>query len=261
MDVRLAVVTGASSGIGAATARALGAAGWQVILVARTRPRLEVVQQSIAAGGGSAVVEALDAADGRQVLEMADRVRCELGPPDVVVNSAGIGAWKFIEETPPEEALEMLSAPYLAAYNSSHAFMADMIAARQGTLVHVGSPASRLPWPGATAYSAARWALRGLNEALNQDLMGTGVTSSHVVFGEVSSPYFEHNRVERDQLPKLGRLIPVTTPERCADIILDTIRRPRREVVFPFMLKLFYWMAAVTPGPTRWLVARSGRRH
>jgi short-subunit dehydrogenase len=139
--------------------------------------------------------------------------------------------------------------------------MADMIAARRGILVHVGSPASRLPWPGATAYAAARWALRGLNEALNQDLMGTGVTSSHVVFGEVSSPYFEHNRVERDQLPKLGRLIPVTTPERCADIILDTIRRPRREVVFPFMLKLFYWMAAVTPGPTRWLVARSGRRH
>ncbi len=261
MTAPLAVITGASSGIGAATARALAGEGWHVVLIARTTARLEVVQQSIAAGGGTAIIEALDAADGQQVLAMADRIRLELGRPDLVVNSAGMGAWKFIEETPPEEALEMLSAPYLAAYNTSHAFMADMIEARTGTLIQVGSPASRLPWPGATAYTAVRWALRGLSEALNQDLVGTGVTSSHVVFGEVASSYFEHNQVNRDHLPRLGRLIPVITPEACAKVILSTVRRPRREVVYPFMLKVFYWLAAVTPGPTRWLLARSGRHH
>lgn len=261
MTAPLAIVTGASSGIGAATARALAADGWHVVLVARTKARLEVVWQSIAAGGGTAVIEALDAADGQQVLALADRVRLEHGRPDLVVNSAGIGAWKFIEETPPAEALEMLSAPYLAAYNTTQAFMADMLEARRGTLIHVGSPASRLPWPGATSYAAVRWALRGLNEALNQDLVGTGVTSSHVVFGEVASPYFEHNAVSREHLPKLARLIPVTAPERCAEVILRTARSPRREVLYPFMLKALYWMAAVAPGPTRWLVARSGRRH
>ncbi len=261
MAAPLAVVTGASSGIGAATARALAGDGWHVVLVARTKPRLEVVHQSITAGGGTAVIETLDAADGEQVLAMADRVRLELGRPDLVVNSAGMGAWKFIEDTPPEEARDMLGAPFLAAYNMSFAFMADMIGARRGTLIHVGSPASKLPWPGATAYTTSRWALRGLSEALNQDLVGTGVTSSHVVFGEVSSPYFDHNQVSRDHLPKLARLIPVTTPERCAEVILNTVRRPRREVAYPFMLRAFYWMAAVAPGPTRWLVARSGRRH
>ncbi len=155
----------------------------------------------------------------------------------------------------------MVAAPYLAASNLSRAFLPDMLERRAGLLIHVGSPASRGPWPGATSYTAMRWALRGLHEALCQDLLGTGVRSCHVVFGEVSSPYFEHNRITRDQLPGVGRLIPAITPERCAEVILQTVRRPRREVVHPFMLRLFYVMAAIAPGPTRRMVAATGRRH
>jgi len=261
MSSPLAVVSGASSGIGAATAKALAAAGWQVVLIARGRPGLDTVHQSIAAAGGAAVVTALDAADGDRVLAMAELVRREHGPPSLVVNSAGLGAWKFLEETSPEETAAMLAAPYLAASNLSRAFLPDMLERRAGLLIHVGSPASRVPWPGATSYTAVRWALRGLHEALCQDLRGTGVRSCHVVFGEVSSPYFEHNRVAPDQLPRAGKLIPTTTPARCAEVIVRTVRRPRREVVYPFMLRLFYLMSAVAPAPTRWLLASTGRRH
>ena len=178
MSSQLAVVSGASSGIGAATARALAAEGWRVVLVARGRPGLEVVHQSITAGGGAAELAALDAADGGQVLALAEHLRRELGSPSLVVNSAGLGAWKFLEETSPEETAAMLAAPYLAASNLSHAFLPDMLERRAGLLLHVGSPASRLPWPGATSYTAARWALRGLHEALCQDLRGTGVRSA-----------------------------------------------------------------------------------
>jgi hypothetical protein len=261
MNPQLAVVSGASSGIGAATANALAGSGWQVVLVARSRPGLEAVQRSIAAAGGAAVVAALDAADGSQVAAMAETLRRDHGSPSLVVNSAGFGAWKFLEDTPPAESAAMVAAPYLAASNLCRAFLADMLERRAGLLVHVGSPASRIPWPAATSYTAMRWALRGLHEALCQDLVGTGVRSCHVVFGEVSSPYFEHNRITRDQLPAVGRLVPVVTPERCAEVILRTVRRPRREVVHPLMLRLFYVMAAIAPGPTRWLVAATGRRH
>jgi short-subunit dehydrogenase len=114
-------------------------------------------------------------------------VRREHGSPSLIVNCAGLGAWKFLEDTPPEESAAMIAAPYLAASNLSHAFLPDMLERRAGLLIHVGSPASRIPWPGATSYSAARWALRGLHEALCQDLVGTGVRSCHVVFGEVSA--------------------------------------------------------------------------
>ena len=92
MSQPVAVVTGASSGIGAATARALGAAGWTAVLVARGKPQLEVVQQSIKAAGGTAVIAALDATDGDQVVALVERTGRELGPPSLVVNSAGIGA-------------------------------------------------------------------------------------------------------------------------------------------------------------------------
>ena len=261
MDAPISVITGASSGIGAATARLLATEGWQVVLVARRRPQLEVVQQSIAAAGGAAIVEPLDAADGGQVQAMAERILADHGSPDLVVNSAGAGVWRFIEETPPEDALQMMGAPYLAAYNTTHAFMAAMLERGSGLVIHVGSPASRMPWPGATAYTASRWALRGLHESLCQDLRGTGVSSCHVVFGEVSSAYFDHNPESRQHIPSIGKLIPVISPERCARVILGVVHRPRRTVIHPFMLKVFYWMAAVSPGPTRWMIARTGRRH
>ena len=130
-----------------------------------------------------------------------------------------------------------------------------------GLLIHIGSPASLIPWPGATAYTASRWALRGLHEALRQDLAGTGVRSSLVTFGEVSSEYFTANPGSHEHIPSLGSWIPVTTPERCAEVLLDVVRRPRPVVYHPFALRLMAWSAAILPGPIRWLIAATGRKH
>jgi NADP-dependent 3-hydroxy acid dehydrogenase YdfG len=257
----IAVVTGASSGIGAATARALAAGGWRVVLVARRADRLEALADELSATGGEARPEPLDAADGTAVDAMADRVRAAWGEPELVVNSAGAGLWRFLEETTAEQVDTMIGAPYLAAAHTSRAFLGAMIAAGRGLLVHVGSPASVIPWPGAATYTASRWALRGLHEALIQDLRGTGVASSLVYFGEVSSAYFEANPGSQEHIPRLGRWIPVTTPERCAEVILRVVRHPRRVAYHPVALRLMAWTAAVAPGPVRWLIARTGRRH
>jgi short-subunit dehydrogenase len=260
-DHSIAVVTGASSGIGAATAEALAREGWRVVLVARRAERLEELAASIAEAGGEARAEALDAADGTAVMALAERIRAEWGVPSLVVNSAGAGTWRFLEETSVGEVVEMMGAPYLAAANTCRAFMEDMLAARKGLFIHVGSPASVVPWPGATAYIGSRWALRGLHEALCQDLRGTGVHSSLVYFGEVSSEYFEANPGTHEHIPRLAAPIPVSTPERCAEVLLRVVRRPRRVVFYPFALRLMAWCAAIAPAPTRWLAARTGRRH
>ena len=257
----IAVVTGASSGIGAATARALAGDGWRVVLVARRAERLSELVEDIAAAGGVAKAEALDAADGPSVMAMAERVRAEWGEPSLVVNSAGAGEWRFLEETSVAEIVEMIGAPYLAAANISRAFIEGMMAREKGLIIHVGSPASVMPWPGATAYTASRWALRGLHEALCQDLGGTGVRSSLVYFGEVSSEYFEANPGSHEHIPTLAAPIPLSTPERCAEVLLKVVRQPRRVVFYPFPLRVMAWVAAIAPGPTRWLIARTGRRH
>ena len=257
----IAVVTGASSGIGAATAKALAREGWRVVLVARRADRLEELAASIAEAGGEARAEALDAADGTAVMALAERIRTEWGVPSLLVNSAGAGTWRFLEETSVGEVVEMMGAPDLAAANTCRAFLEDMLAARKGLFIHVGSPASVVPWPGATAYIGSRWALRGLHEALYQDLRGTGVHSSLVYFGEVSSEYFEANPGTHEHIPRLAAPIPVSTPERCAEVLLGVVRRPRRVVFYPFALRLMAWCAAIAPAPTRWLAARTGRRH
>lgn len=258
---RLAVVTGGSSGIGAATATALAADGWRVVIVARGAEALREVEQRIVAPGGDVVAEALDAGDGSAVLEFAQRVLDTHGTPEAVVNAAGAGEWERVEHTPPDAAQRMMAAPFFAAYNITHAFMRPMLQRRTGVIIHVGSPASICPWPAATAYTAARWALRGLHEALRQDLVGTGVRSCHVIFGEVASPYFETNAVDRDSLPTLARWVPSIAPKECADVILDTIRRPRAEVIHPRAVRWLVWGARVCPPLGRRVVAHGRDRH
>lgn len=257
----IAVVTGASSGIGAATARALAREGWRVVLTARRADRLEALAAEVRGAGVDALWQALDAADGAAVSDMAARVVADWGPPRLVVNSAGAGVWRFLEETPPEGILEMAGAPYLAAANTCQAFMAAMLGCGRGHFVHIGSPASLMPWPGATAYTASRWALRGLHEALCMDLAGTGLETSMVYFGEVSSEYFTANPDSHQHIPSIGSWIPVTSPDRCADVVLEVVRRPRRVVFHPFALRLMWWFAVLAPAPTRWLIARTGRTH
>ncbi|MEL6181097.1 MAG: SDR family NAD(P)-dependent oxidoreductase, partial [Myxococcota bacterium] len=130
----------------------------------------------------------------------------------------------------------------------------------RGLIIHVGSPASIMPWPGATAYICSRWALRGLHEALCMDLAGTGLRSSHVLFGKVSSEYFEANTDSEQHIPTIANIIPVSTPEVCASILQEVIRRPRRDVFYPPMLRAFDLVNHLAPSLVRALVTRTGRQ-
>ena len=257
----LAIVTGASSGIGAATAVRLGSEGWNVVLVARREPELAAIAERVRTAGGHAVVEAADASDGAAAEAIVDRTVADLGVPDAVIHCAGAGAWRFLEETSAAELAAMMTAPYHAAAVVDRAVLPHLLVAGRGVLIHVNSPACGVPWPGATGYTAARWALRGLHEALRADLAGTGVETCHVVFGEVASPYFDVNEGARETLPGIARLIPVLTTEACARVLTGLVRRPRPQVVRPFMLWLFWVTAKVAPGLVRWLLVRTGRRH
>jgi len=258
--VAVVVITGASSGIGRATSIQLGARGDTVILVARRRERLEEVADAVRSAGGQPVIEALDANDGDAVIAMASRIVERHGAPDAIVNSAGAGDWRYVEDTPPDELDRMLAAPFKSAFHMCHAFLPAMLEARRGVIIHVNSPACSMPWPGSTGYAAARWALRGLHEAMSQDLHGTGAMSCHVVFGEVSSEYFDANPGIHKHIPKVARVAGVLSPDICAGVVVRVIDKPKRDVWYPFMIKLFARFNALSPWLVRTLVRLTGRK-
>jgi len=255
--MKLSVITGASSGIGAATAHQMAADGYKVVLVARNQSKLEEVASAI---GENAFVEALDASDGEAVLAMAERVLRGHGVPDVIVNSAGAGEWKYIEDTSPAEAVSMMNAPYFAAFNVIHAFMRNMIERRQGVIIHINSPVSVFTWPSCPGYAAARWALRGLHESLCDDLINTGVKSCQVIFGKVASTAYANNPNTEEKIPRIAITIPTLSTEDCARVIAHAVQRPRRYIIHPFMLRLYCWNYAVFPWITRWLMRYTGVR-
>jgi uncharacterized protein len=255
---KTALITGASSGIGAATARALVEAGAaRVLLVARRASELERVAASI---GPAATAYPVDLSISSAVEQLALRVTREAGTPDIIVNNAGAGRWKFVDETSPDEAVQMMAVPYFAAFYVTHAFLPAMLRRNSGHIVNVSSVGSRFVWPGATAYIAARWAIRGFTEALRSDLAGTNIKVTLYESGVVQSPYWEHNAGSQERVPGMGKLIPPLTPEAAARAIVRGIEREQKLVVVPFMMKLTYWQHAVFPGVVQWLMTRTGYR-
>jgi uncharacterized protein len=252
---KTAIVTGASSGIGAATAQELAKAGARVLLVARRENQLREVADSI---GGAASVYPTDLSDPRAVDRLAERVTAEVGTPDIIVNNAGAGQWKFVEETTPTEAVQMMTVPYFAAFYVTHAFLPGMLRRNSGHIVNVSSVGSRFVWPGATAYIAARWAVRGFSQALRADLSGTRIHVTLYESGVVRSDYWDHNPGSLERVPKMGRLVPTLTADAAGKAIVRGIERERKLVVVPFMMKLTYWQHAVFPGLVQSLMTRTG---
>ncbi|RKT51883.1 SDR family NAD(P)-dependent oxidoreductase [Saccharothrix australiensis] len=255
---RTVVVTGASQGIGAATAQAMAGRGAVVVLVARGAETLRSVAERCSRSGGRAVALPADLADVDQVRALAERVLAEFGAPDVLVNNAGAGRWLFLDDTPTAELTAMTALPFTAALHLTREFLPAMRARGTGRVVNVNSPVSRLPIPGATGYAAARYALRGLTAALRQDLRGTGVGVSEVVPGKVSSRYFANNPGAEQRIPAVARLIPTVPPERVAREIVHVVEHDRAERVFPWQLRAFEVAGRLCPRLTDYLTWRTG---
>jgi len=252
-----ALVTGASTGIGAATARELGLRGARVLLVARSEGPLRDLAQEI---GMRAAAYPTDVSDPDAVAAMAERVRSEVGVPDVIVNNAGAGRFLFIEETSAEELVQMTAVPYFAAFFVTRAFIEGMLTRGSGHIVNVNTPVSTIVWPGAMGYAGARWAMRGFTKALRADLRGTGIKVTEVIPGKVTSDYFAHNPGAEQRIPSVSRILPTLTPERTAELIAGGIERERREVISPFLLRLMYLQDRFTPRLTEWVVHRTGAK-
>lgn len=187
------IVTGASAGIGAGCAMEMATRGAKtVIMLARRWGELKARAAEIDATVGRQVAVPMrcDCSDARQVEEMAASVLKTYGPPDILVNNAGAGRWAALFEASPEDITAATDAPLLANMFVTRAFLPAMLVRDSGTVVFVNSPFSRVVLPGATAYCATRWGVRGLVEAVRADVSCSSLRVVELVQGATWSNYW-----------------------------------------------------------------------
>jgi len=180
------LVTGATSGIGEALARAATAQGYQVVGCGRDQTRLMALEREVA------LALTLDLTDEQSVRLGADTVRDRFGRVDVLVHNAGIGFFAEPEETGPAEVARVMETNLLGAVRLNQALMPDLLQQGGGTVCVVASVAGRRGYPKHTAYCASKHALIGWARALKKDLRGTGVSVVIVCPPAVDTPFFEN---------------------------------------------------------------------
>lgn len=257
----LCVISGASSGIGKATALELAARGGRVVLVARRAEALEELCSQIRSAGAQAWTFPTDLSKPQEAVRLGELVLGQLGPPDILIHSAGAGAWRFLDETPIEDLQRLMDTPYFAAAYLTRVFLPAMLKQDRGFILSVCSPASRLVWPGATGYVAARWALNGLTEALRADLYHSKVKVCAFFPGKISdSEYFIRNTETENRIPRVGRLIPEITSRQAALGIVRSIELEARIMFVPWQLRAFDLLARVLPQIAEHLAWNTGAR-
>jgi short-subunit dehydrogenase len=230
---KLAVVTGASSGIGEAVARKLAAEGLQVVLAARRRERLEVLAEEIRKEGGIASILTAD------LTRETDRMRlCEqAGAADVLVNNAGMGWYGYGDEMTWKTAQEMLQVNVEAVVQLSLCFLAKMRQRNSGHIINIGSISGSLPSQGIALYGATKAFLDNFTTALHRELTGTRVHVSVVRAGPVRTEFGEAALLHENGMHVPTEKVGVTS-EKVAGRVWAVIRHPRRLVYIPGYLRL-----------------------
>lgn len=231
---RIAVVTGASSGVGAATARAFGALGWTVAIGARRVPQLEAIAGDIRSAGGNAFVHGLDVGDASSIDEFFAAAEAAVGAPDVVVSNAGMGVPGPLHEIQVEDIRREITVNLLGTMFVVRRALPAMIAARRGDLVLISSSAAHEPRSFQAGYAAAKAGIEGLAQGLRRDLEGTGVRTTVVRLGPTRSEFglgwdseMLARVIERWQREGFLRHMELMEPEEVAAVVVHAVTMPR----------------------------------
>lgn len=250
---KVAVVTGASSGIGAATARKLANQGLVVILVARREDRLRQLAAEIRQSGGRAEVITADLSQESECQRVYAQVEAEHGQADVLINNAGVGWYGYGTEMPWTIASEILQVNVNAAVHFTLLFLKKMRSLGSGHIINIGSISGSLPSQGVAVYGATKSFLDNFTTALYRELSGTKLHVSVVRAGPVQTEFSDtaasleggfHLPTER-----MG-----VSAETIADRVWNLLEHPRRVIYVPAWLRITPYIES----SLGWLIDRLG---
>ena len=259
MGTQVVVVTGASGGVGRAVARAFGARGDAVALLARGQAGLDGAAEDVRAAGGRALPIQVDTASWEQVRAAAQRVEDELGPIDVWVNVAFTSVFARFVDIEPEEFRRVTEVSYLGYVHGTRAALDHMLPRDRGAVVQVGSTLAYRGIPLQSAYCGAKHAIQGFHESLRCELLhdGSGVRTTMVQLPAVNTPQFDWvlNRLRHKAQP----VPPIYQPEVVARTVLHAADHPERREYWCGETTAATIMAnAVAPGLLDRYLARTG---
>jgi short-subunit dehydrogenase len=237
---KVVLITGASSGIGQTLAVELGGRGAKLGLLARRADVLESIAGEVEKAGGRALALPADVRDPAAVRSMADRLRAEFGPIDVLIANAGVGATTHANELRAEEVAEVININLLGAVNSVVAVVSEMVAQGRGQLVAISSLAAYRGLPKSSAYCASKAALSAFFESLRLDLHGTGVDVTIIHPGFIKTP------LTADRHAKMPYLMELQDATRK---IVRAIEARKKSYAFPWQLASIVRLGLLMPIP------------
>jgi short-subunit dehydrogenase len=248
-------LTGASSGIGEATAYRFAREGARLGLLARREGRLQEVAGRVRALGGEALVVPVDLADGDRAREAVLEVERAFGGIDVLVNNAGFGLYAPLESVPRPDLERLFAVNTFATLACIQAALPGMRRKGRGVIINVSSIVGRRALPMTGAYGASKYAMQGLSDALRVELAGTGVQVSVVCPGYTATEFpdsvLDYGAERRRPQGK------VMSSEEVAEVIFDCARHPRRQVVLTGKGRLLVFLERFAPRVADFVVARA----
>ncbi|MBI4218444.1 MAG: SDR family NAD(P)-dependent oxidoreductase [Elusimicrobia bacterium] len=244
---KVAIVTGASSGIGLETAKLLSNRGSLLVLAARNKEKIESLSKEL----GRSLPVVTDVTQESSVQNLIAQTLDRFGKIDILINNAGILLYKPMQDCSSEEIQRILEVNFLGAVRCANAALPILKKQGQGTIVNVASIAGRIGLPNLGYYSSSKFALVAYSEALRQEVFHHNIFVTTVCPGTVLTPMTE--TILSEAKAKGKNSFPIM-PQTVAKRILRAIEKKEREVFVPEMTRFFYWLHFFFPRFAEWLV-------
>ncbi|MBD2212718.1 SDR family NAD(P)-dependent oxidoreductase [Nostoc linckia FACHB-104] len=239
LDSKVAIITGASSGIGEATAIALAAEGATVVLAARRGDRLNALAEKIATIGGKALPIITDVTDEAQVQNLVDKTKTEFGRIDILVNNAGIAAIGAIDGGNTSDWKEMINLNLLGLLYVTHAVLPILKAQGAGHIVNISSVAGRTARVGIGVYNATKWGVNGFSESLRQEVCKQNIRVTIIEPGLVNTEISDRisDPIAKQNIEERRRSVTPLESEDIAAAIAYAVTQPSRVNVNEILIR------------------------
>ena len=237
MNGKVAVVTGASSGIGEATVRSLAGEGAAVVAGARRKERLDGLVEEVTRDGGKAIAVECDVADEQQAHALVDQAVEEFGGVDILINNAGVMLLSKVEKGLSDEWRQMFDVNVLGLLYATDAALEAMKRQGSGHIVNVSSVAGRKTRPTVGVYSGTKFAVNAISEAMRQELLEDGIRITMVEPGAVATELTDHITDEEVREGLKQRNVEPLQSEDVANAIAYAVSQPQRVSVNEILIR------------------------